>query len=89
MKTILLFFILGFIFFNTAFSQTYTNVVVGEKNEAYKDSIINSEYPYALPLWGERATELGYDLPYSAGLGLNYLSQESDLIIDDLMVGAQ
>lgn len=68
-------------------AQVYTNKVVGEKNEAYADSLKAAEYPYALPIWGAKAAARGYDLPYSAGLGVNYLWQESELIIDDLFVG--
>jgi len=68
-------------------AQVYTNKVVGEKNEAFADSLKALEYPYALPIWGAKAAARGYDLPYSAGLGVNYLWQESDLIIDDLLVG--
>lgn len=68
-------------------SQVYTNKVVGAKNQAYADSLKKSEYPYSLPIWGAKAAARGYDLPYSAGLGINYLWQESELIIDDLFVG--
>jgi hypothetical protein len=67
--------------------QVYSNKVVGEKNEALKDSIIARPYPYVLPIWGAKAASKGFDLPYSAGLGINYLWQESHLIIEDLMVG--
>jgi hypothetical protein len=67
--------------------QVYTNKVVGEKNEALKDSIMAKPYPYSLPIWGAKAAARGYDLPYSAGLGINYLWQESHLIIEDLLVG--
>ena len=69
------------------YAQVYTNKVVGDKNEAYADSIKAAEYPYALPILGAKAAARGYDLPYSAGIGVNYLWQESDLIIDDLFVG--
>jgi|WetSurSiteA1Bulk_404760.scaffolds.fasta_scaffold00498_8 hypothetical protein len=69
------------------FGQVYTNKVVGAKNEAYVDSLKTKEYPYALPILGAKAAARGYDLPYPAGLGLNYLWQESDLIIEDLFVG--
>lgn len=69
------------------YSQVYTNKVVGEKNEEYIDSLKSTPYPYALPIWGEKAAALGYDLPYSAGLSVNFLTQESDLIIDNLEVG--
>jgi hypothetical protein len=45
------------------------------------------EYPYILPIWGAKATAKGYSLPYSAGVSVNYLQQESALIIDNLLVG--
>jgi hypothetical protein len=68
-------------------AQVYSNKVVGAKNEVYVDSLKAKEYPYALPIWGAKVAARGYDLPFSAGLGVNYLWQESDLIIDDLFVG--
>ena len=67
--------------------QVYTNKVVGVKNTALKDSIIAKPYPYVLPIWGAKAAARGYDLPYSAGLGVNYFWQESSLVIDNLFVG--
>ena len=51
----------------SAIAQVYSNKVVGEKNEALKDSLAIVEYPYILPIWGEKATQKGYQLPYSAG----------------------
>jgi hypothetical protein len=69
------------------FSQVYTNKLVGDKNQALKDSIEKLDYPYALPIWGKKAAAKGYQLPYSAGIGVNYLWQESEIVIDDLMVG--
>jgi hypothetical protein len=68
-------------------AQVYSDKIVGEKNEALSDSLKLSKYPYVLPIWGAKATELGFDLPYSAGLNINYLWQESDLTIDNLQVG--
>jgi hypothetical protein len=73
--------------FNNLTAQVYTDKVVGAKNEALIDSLKSSEYPYALPIWGEKAAKLGYNLPYSAGIGINYLWQQSDLIMEDLFVG--
>lgn len=70
-----------------AFAQVYTNKPVGKKNEALVDSLKQQEYPYVLPIWGKKAAALGFQLPYSAGLGVNYMWQESDLIIDNLSVG--
>ena len=70
-----------------AYSQVYTDKVVGKKNEAIIDSLKVAEYPYSLPIWGEKATQKGYQLPYSAGLSVNYFWQESSIIIDNLNVG--
>jgi hypothetical protein len=33
---------------------------------------------------GKKAYQAGYDLPYSAGLGINYIWQKSDLVIENL-----
>src|SRR5688572_5775344 len=73
-------------FFN-AEAQVFSNKVVGKKNAASIDSLKKSEYPYVLPIWGAKATKAGFNLPYSAGLGVNYLWQKSDLVIDNLQVG--
>ncbi len=76
-----------FIAVNLVFAQTYSNKVVGKKNQEIADSLKVTEYPYILPIWGEKVTQKGYTLPYSAGLSLNYFGQKSDLIIDNLFVG--
>ena len=60
---------------------------VGKKNEELSDSLKKSEYPYILPIWGAKATKRGFNLPYSAGLSMQYIWQKSDLIIDNLQVG--
>jgi len=70
-----------------SYAQVYSNKEVGAKNQDYIDSLKITEYPYALPIWGDKATKAGFSLPYSAGLGINYLWQKSDLVIENLMVG--
>jgi hypothetical protein len=82
----LIFLILIFLGVQT-YSQVYTDKIVGKKNGAVLDSLKTSEYPYSLPIWGEKATQKGYQLPYSAGFSVNYFWQESDLVINDLYVG--
>lgn len=67
--------------------QVYSNKEVGKKNQVLIDSLKTAEYPYVLPIWGAEATKKGFSLPYSAGLGVNYMWQESDLVIDNLRVG--
>jgi hypothetical protein len=87
MKNVLSLLLIIFCLSTQALGQVYTYKVVGKKNEALKDSIIVKPYLYSLPIWGAKAAARGYDLPYSAGLGVNYLWQESHLIIEDLLVG--
>jgi len=87
MKDFFTLLIVSSFFISQTFGQVYTNKVVGAKNEALKDSLEATEYPFALPILGAKAAKRGYDLPYSAGIGINYLWQKSDLIIEDLFVG--
>src|SRR6187431_318661 len=87
MKNSKILILLFLLIYGVSFSQVYTNKVVGKKNEALLDSLKVVEYPYALPIWGDKATKKGFQLPYSAGVSLNYFWQESDLTIDNLEVG--
>ena len=68
-------------------AQVYSDKVVGKKNAELIDSIKTTEYPYALPIWGKKAAAMGFNLPYSAGIGINYLWQKSDLVINNLQIG--
>src|SRR5688572_14312472 len=87
MKKTLITVILGFVLWSVVEAQVYTNKPVGEKSEPLVDSLKSTPYPYALPIWGDKAAALGFDLPYSAGLSVNMLTQESQLVIDNIMVG--
>lgn len=77
----------GLLFCAEASAQVYTNKPLGKANAALIDSLKHSDYPYVLPIWGDKATKRGFQLPYSAGLSVQYMWQESDLIIDNLSVG--
>ncbi|MEX1131889.1 MAG: hypothetical protein WEC15_01580 [Flavobacteriales bacterium] len=68
-------------------AQVFTNKMVGKKHAERIDSLKAAPYPFSLPIWGAKATAAGYELPYSAGLSVNYLWQRSDLVIDNLQVG--
>jgi hypothetical protein len=87
MKQILFTCFILFVSVNSAFSQVFTNKEVGKRHQKKIDSLSTTDYPYALPIWGDKATKAGYTLPYSAGLSVNYFWQESDLVIENLMVG--
>ena len=68
-------------------AQVFSDKVVGKKNEERIDSLKQSEYEFLLPIWGAQAVKAGFDIPYSAGLSINYLSQRSSILIDNLQVG--
>jgi hypothetical protein len=68
-------------------AQVFSDKVVGKKNQEKIDSLKAKEYPYILPIWGEKVTARGFDLPFPAGFNINYMTQKSDLIIDNLFVG--
>lgn len=70
-----------------ALGQVYSNKVVGKSNKEVIDSLKASEYPYILPIWGKKATEKGFRLPYSAGVSVNYFWSKSDIVIENLKVG--
>jgi len=70
-----------------ASAQVFSNKEVGKRNQALADSLKKAQYPYVLPIWGAQATKAGFDLPYSAGISTQYFGQNSDLIIENLMVG--
>lgn len=87
MKNSKLLLLVTLLFTGHAFAQNYSNKVVGKKNAAEIDSIKNTEYPYSLPIWGDKVTQKGYQLPYSAGISTQYVWQKSELIIENLSVG--
>ena len=72
---------------SSAHAQVFSNKEVGKKSAPIADSLKTAKYPYALPIWGEKATQRGYTLPYSAGLSFQYFGQRSDIVIDNLQVG--
>jgi hypothetical protein len=86
-RKILLLAILLIISASENFAQIFSDKIVGKKKAEEADSIKNSEYPYLLPIMGKKVTKAGFDLPYSAGLGINYFWQRSDIIISNLEVG--
>lgn len=87
MKNNILFFAITAFLSVSVSAQVYTNKVVGKKNEAVKDSLKVADYPYLLPILGQKATQKGFQLPYSAGFSVNYFWQESSIIINNLNVG--
>ena len=84
MKKAIIALTMSLLFCIQSFGQVYANIDLGQKDA---DKLKKEQYPYLLPIWGIKAVQKGFQLPYSAGLSTNYFWQESDLIIDSLMVG--
>ncbi|WP_018344770.1 hypothetical protein [Cytophaga aurantiaca] len=62
--------------------------VFSDRDNLKKDTVKQEEpYPYLLPIWGKKVAAKGFKLPYSGGLGLNYLWQKSDITVSNLQVG--
>ncbi|TLX70837.1 hypothetical protein E9993_21615 [Labilibacter sediminis] len=68
-------------------AQNYSNKVTEKRKQEIIDSLKNTDYPYLLPILGDKVTKLGFDIPYSAGLSVQYVNQKSDILISDLHVG--
>jgi len=72
---------------SSGWSQYTTDKVIGQKNEALRDSLKTADYTYLLPIWGKKVAQKGFKLPKSAGLSVQYLWQKSEVVINNLQVG--
>lgn len=56
---------------------------------ADKSTVLNDTTTYTslLPIFGKKVKAMGFDLPYSAGLSVNYLWQKSEISISNVSVG--
>ncbi len=70
-----------------AFGQLAPDKLVFKSDAALMDSLKRTDYPYMFPLWGDKVQKLGITMPLPAGLGVNYLWQESDLLIQNISIG--
>jgi hypothetical protein len=64
-----------------------TAQVFSDKTTSRNNADTLKEHKFLLPIWGDKAIAAGYNLPYSGGIGINYLWQQSDITINNLEVG--
>lgn len=82
------FFIIGFLFLNTPSSQAqFATRKISKKQQSYIDSLKQVEYNYIFPILGQQAYKQGFDIPYPAGLMLNYIWMDQGIIIDNFQMG--
>jgi len=87
MKRCFLLFVLVILVTLPAFAQLAPDKLVFAADSTLVDSLKHTEYPFLFPIWGDKVQKLGIQMPLSAGVGVNYLWSESDLLIQNLTVG--
>ena len=76
---------LGILLCYFSYSQV-SSKVTNDRYEDYMDSIKGIEYPFLLPIFGEKVLERGYDLPKPAGAMLGYIYQKQDIELNNLAI---
>ena len=65
----------------------YSSKKIMPIHKAYTDSIKAIKYTKVFPIWGQKAYEKGFDIPYPVGLMANYFWVKQGLIMDNLQLG--
>jgi hypothetical protein len=60
---------------------------VSEKHERYYDSLKNTPYDRALPIWGDKVYKKGFDLPFPFGIMINNYVVKQDIEISNIHIG--
>jgi hypothetical protein len=78
---------LGVMIFNINASGQYSNKKVRPKHQSYTDSIKNHDYNYIFPIFGQKTYRKGFDIPYPAGIMINYMWIKQSIVIDNMQLG--
>jgi hypothetical protein len=82
-----LFYTALMLFFVQGVYAQYPSTKIKDKHEAYTDSLKQVKYDNIFPIWGQKAYEKGFDIPYPTGVMVNYVHLKQGLIIDNLQIG--
>lgn len=77
------------LFFVQSINAQYATTKIKTKHEAYTDSLKQVKYDNILPIWGQKAYQKGFDIPYPTGAMVNYMYIKQGLVIDNLRLGIQ
>lgn len=58
-----------------------------ELKKGQENDSLNTEYPYLLPIYGQKVKDLGFKLPLPSGMSINHVYQKADINIANLNVG--
>ncbi len=75
------------LFLSQTVRAQYTSTKVKDKNEQYVDSLKQVDYDYTFPIWGQKAYEKGFDIPYPVGIMSNFIYLRQGIIIDNMQLG--
>lgn len=75
------------LFVSHGINAQYATTKIKTKHEAYTDSLKQVKYDNILPIWGQKAYEKGFDIPYPTGVMVNYMYIKQGLVIDNLRLG--
>ena len=87
-RSTILILITAFLFIQKANAQ-YPTTKVKDKHQAYTDSLKQVTYDNIFPIWGQKAYQKGFDIPYPTGVMVNYVYVKQGLIIDNMRLGLQ
>jgi hypothetical protein len=85
-KIIISFLVLFFVIQNYSEAQ-YMSTKVKGKYKHYIDSLKKHEYKYIFPIGGQEAYRKGFDIPYPAGIMVNYIYMDQGLYFHNLQLG--
>lgn len=73
--------------FNESINAQYASRKLSKKQQAYTDSLKQVEYDYIFPIWGQKAYEQGFDIPYPVGIMGNFMWMKQSLVFEDFQLG--
>ena len=76
-----------FICFPFLAEAQYASKQVSKKEQAYIDSLKQTDYPYIFPIWGQKVYQRGFDIPYPVGIMTNFMWISQGIIIENMQLG--
>jgi len=73
--------------FSQSSNAQYASRKLSKKQQAYTDSLKQVEYNYIFPIWGQKAYEQGFDIPYPVGIMANYIWMKQSLVFENFQLG--
>ncbi|OUR94330.1 hypothetical protein A9Q87_01400 [Flavobacteriales bacterium 34_180_T64] len=81
--------LIGALLFIQNVNAQYASTKIKDRHQAYTDSLKQVKYDNIFPIWGQKAYEKGFDIPYPTGVMVNYVYVKQGLIIDNIRLGIQ